>query len=52
MIAPGQSGHPMSAHWGDLAAAWADGALLRLDGERMVLARSGRVLDLVPAGAR
>ena len=52
MIAPGQSGYPLSRHWGDLAAPWADGALLRLDGERSALARSGRVLELVPAGAR
>lgn len=52
MIAPGQSGYPLSRHWRDLAAPWADGALLRLDGERSALARSGRVLEFVPAGAR
>jgi penicillin amidase len=52
MIAPGQSGHPLSRHWRDLAAPWADGALLRLDGERSALARSGRVLEFVPVGAQ
>lgn len=30
IIATGQSGHPMSAHWSDQLARWRDGALLRL----------------------
>lgn len=52
MIAPGQSGYPLSRHWGDLAAPWADGALLRLDGDRTALARSGRTLEFVPTATR
>jgi penicillin amidase len=30
VIATGQSGHPMSRHWGDQLARWRDGGLLRL----------------------
>lgn len=33
VIATGQSGHPMSRHWGDLLPAWRDGLVLRLDGQ-------------------
>lgn len=33
VIATGQSGHPLSAHWGDLLAAWRDGAMRRLGAE-------------------
>ena len=29
-IATGQSGHPLSAHWGDLLAPWRDGGMQRL----------------------
>ncbi len=32
MIATGQSGNPLSAHYGSLAARWRDGAYLKLDG--------------------
>jgi penicillin amidase len=54
MMAPGQSGHPWSRHWGDLAPRWADGETLRLAGDRNTLSGRGRTLDLVPraAGAR
>jgi penicillin amidase len=44
IIATGQSGHPMSAHWADQLARWRDGAVLRLGlptgspGGRVVLA--------------
>jgi penicillin amidase len=30
VIATGQSGHPLSAHWGDLLPAWRDGAVVAL----------------------
>jgi penicillin amidase len=30
MIATGQSGHPLSAHWGDLLQRWRDGDVVRL----------------------
>lgn len=30
MIATGQSGHPVSRHWGDLLERWRNGAMLRL----------------------
>jgi penicillin amidase len=30
VIATGQSGHPMSRHWGDLLPAWREGRLIRL----------------------
>jgi penicillin amidase len=32
-IATGQSGHPLSSHWGDLLAGWRDGAMIRLGRE-------------------
>jgi penicillin G amidase len=33
IIATGQSGHPMSQHWGDLLPLWAEGRMLRLSRE-------------------
>ena len=33
MIATGQSGHPLSDHWGDLLQRWRDGDVLRLGRE-------------------
>jgi penicillin G amidase len=30
IIATGQSGHPLSAHWGDLLPAWRDGRTVAL----------------------
>ena len=30
MIATGQSGHPLSAHWGDLLGPWREGGMLVL----------------------
>jgi penicillin amidase len=30
VIATGQSGHPMSRHWGDLLPIWQQGRLIRL----------------------
>lgn len=33
VIATGQSGHPLSAHWGDLLPLWRDGTMLRLTRE-------------------
>jgi penicillin amidase len=48
MIAPGQSGHPWTRHWGDLAQHWADGQMRVLAGGRDALARTGTVLRLGP----
>jgi penicillin amidase len=45
MIATGQSGNPLSRHWGDLLAGWRDGAMLRLgrDPEGVQGPASGRI---------
>lgn len=43
-IATGQSGNPLSPHWGDLVHAWRDGATLRLAGDRDRLAAEGAAL--------
>jgi penicillin amidase len=48
MVAPGQSGNPLSPHWGDLARPWADGRHFALRGKPEDLRPSGRVLVLVP----
>ena len=48
MITPGQSGHPLSKHWGDLAERWADGRYLSISGDRENLSKHGVVLDLHP----
>ena len=42
MIAGGQSGNPLSRHYGDLAEAWRDGIYLKLDGNPEEVA--GRLL--------
>jgi penicillin amidase len=44
VIATGQSGHPLSAHWGDLLAPWRDGGMIRLG-----RAATGPVIRLRPA---
>lgn len=43
-IATGQSGNPLSPHWGDLVQGWRDGLGLRLAGDRGTLARDGATL--------
>lgn len=48
-IAPGQSGHPLSPHWSDLAAPWSAGQDLEIAGTRETLRKTGRVLRLLPA---
>lgn len=45
MIATGQSGHPLSRHWGDLLEPWRRGQTLRLG--RVPETVAGRIL-LVP----
>ncbi|HEX6978335.1 MAG TPA: penicillin acylase family protein [Alphaproteobacteria bacterium] len=45
---PGQSGHPLSPHRGDLAPIWADGGHIRLSGTRESLRATGDVLILAP----
>lgn len=44
IIATGQSGHPLSAHWGDLLAPWRDGGMVRLG-----RAAAGPIIRLRPA---
>jgi penicillin amidase len=48
VVAPGQSGHPLSPHWGDLIELWASGRHLTLAGDRAQLAAEGDTLVLVP----
>ena len=49
IIATGQSGNPLSPHWGDLVEMWRDGGTLRLAGDRGTLAAAGAsVLTLSP----
>jgi penicillin amidase len=49
---PGQSGHPLSPHWGDLAPLWANGHHFTIAGTRDELARTGEVLRLIPTPRR
>lgn len=44
MIATGQSGNPLSRHWGDLVADWRDGRYLTLSGGEADLAAAGATL--------
>jgi penicillin amidase len=44
MIATGQSGNPLSPHWGDLVADWRDGRYLTLHGGEADLAAAGASL--------
>ncbi|MBM3539481.1 MAG: penicillin acylase family protein [Alphaproteobacteria bacterium] len=48
IVAPGQSGHPLSRHWGDLVTQWADGRHFTIAGERDSLAAQGQILRLEP----
>jgi penicillin amidase len=49
VITPGQSGNPLSPHWGDLAPLWANGRSITLGGDRASLRAEGQVLTLEPA---
>jgi len=50
VIATGQSGNPLSAHWGDFVQRWRDGGSVRLAGDREALRKAGaRVLSLTPS---
>lgn len=50
VIATGQSGNPLSAHWGDFIKRWRDGATVRMAGSRDELARAGaQILLLKPS---
>ena len=52
MIATGQSGNPMSPHYGDLLKDWRDGKSLSLGLGRAELGRKAAgILNLVPAGS-
>ncbi|MGJ3233021.1 MAG: penicillin acylase family protein [Oceanicaulis sp.] len=48
MFAPGQSGHPLSPHHGDLAAPWAEGAYFQIrdDWDAQTAPEGARVLTL------
>jgi penicillin amidase len=48
VIAPGQSGHPLSPHWRDLAPVWAAGQHVRLARSRAELPSGTPTLALVP----
>jgi penicillin amidase len=48
MVAPGQSGHPLSPHWADLAPIWATGRHLRLARVRTELAPDAPTIRLRP----
>lgn len=48
MIAPGQSGNPLSAHWSDLAEDWANGGHFPIDTNRDRLRERGSILLLEP----
>jgi penicillin amidase len=48
MIAPGQSGNPLSRHWADLVDDWANGGHFAIDTDRDRLRASGSVLLLEP----
>lgn len=49
MIATGQSGNPLSSHYGDLLRDWRDGDSLNLGRPRSEIAAEGNTLRLVPA---
>ncbi len=49
IVATGQSGNPLSAHYGDLLEDWRDGRYLHLGRPRAELASEGDTLRLVPA---
>lgn len=48
MVAPGQSGHPLSPHWADLAPIWASGRHLRLARARDELSPKAPTIRLRP----
>ncbi|MFN8701438.1 MAG: penicillin acylase family protein [Rhodospirillales bacterium] len=48
VIAPGQSGHPLSPHWRDLAPVWAAGQHVRLARNRAELPPGTPSLALIP----
>ncbi|MBI3452678.1 MAG: penicillin acylase family protein [Rhodospirillales bacterium] len=48
MVVPGQSGNPLSRHWGDLAAEWAAGRFFAISGDKAELAKTADVLVLTP----
>jgi len=47
MVAPGQSGNPLSRHYGDLAQPWADGQMIAIPGRA---GADARILRLTPGG--
>lgn len=49
VIATGQSGNPLSAHYDDFLEDWRNGAYVRIAGSREGLAYDGDVLRLLPA---
>ena len=50
VIATGQSGNPLSPHWGDFVERWRDGGTVRMAGDRDTLAKAGaQILTLKPS---
>jgi len=45
---PGQSGNPLSRHWGDLIEAWANGRDIQIGGDPAAYAAGSERLTLVP----
>lgn len=49
IVTPGQSGHPLSRHWGDMVEPWANGRHVTITGDRAALQQStGQALRLSP----
>jgi len=48
IVTPGQSGHPLSPHWGDMVEPWANGRHITMAGDRAALQARGRTLRLLP----
>lgn len=48
VVAPGQSGNPLSRHWGDLAALWANGRNVAIPADTTQLGPNSQTLTLVP----
>ncbi len=50
VISTGQSGNPLSPHWGDFVGRWRDGGSVRMAGDRDALVKAGaRILSLKPS---
>lgn len=48
VLAPGQSGNPLSPHWGDFVGLWASGRDVMIAGDRAHIGPGSQTLTLVP----